>query len=185
MRDPGEEQADPQNPYAAPAASHPVDEESSVEDEALRRRLLKYETFFQTIGTVFGVAAVLFVAGAFQLLTEGGGIAPSAIPLLTHLSLASICGIVAWGLQTLQPWVRVALISLSLPALIVFPIGTTAAAVFLVTMFSWQTRTVLSAEYRRVVRRTPHVRSGIPLPAFFVAGVGLILLLLNMLRLLR
>jgi len=180
------------NPYATPTAALTPELAPSGPDEALRLSFLKLEQRIYRAASWFILAAssgvlagsfylfmglATFMAGAFSDASWEAGFAVGFMILTLGFALVAVgvgYGFLARYLRRLDGRARVpAIVGASL-LLFGFPIFTVGGAVGLWALADAQVERVLSAEYREVVARTPHLTKK---PGILIPLLGPILIL--------
>jgi len=165
------------NPYAAPetdiSSQSAVDEMSEVEQ--IRHQYLRHEAAVRSIGWLYYLLAALPASGALAGLaftfSEGPG---SLVFVAIFGSVAAMFAGLGTGLRRLSPWVRTPVMLLSIAGMTGFPIGTIICGWILSLVATKKGEFVFSAEYREIIRQTPHMQCKITLISVF----GMILLAL-------
>lgn len=155
---------DPLNPYAAPAAPT-VSADTPQHYEMIRHEHLNHETNVRSFGTLYYIGSVgLTLGGAACLgtgviqLTEGDSDAVILVSLgIVYLVLGIFQFFVAGGLRKFAPIGRIGGTIFGVLGLIGFPVGTMISAYFLYLLWSEKGEMVFSDEYKRVLQATPHI----------------------------
>ena len=149
------------NPYAAPetdiSSQSAVDEMSEVEQ--IRHQYLRHEIAVRSVGWIYYLIGILPALAALAGLASIPSGEPSFLVLAVPSGLlaAMLFGL-GTGLLRLWPWVKTPVCILSVAALMAIPVGTVAGAYILNLLVTKKGEIVFSAEYREVVRQTPHIK---------------------------
>ncbi len=168
---------DPQeNPYASPMAD--IGPPPLTPVELTRKRYLNHEVSVQSIGSLYYLGAfgtALMTLGMFGVVASGGvaNIVGGIVTSLIFGVLTVFFILLGWGLQKLNPRVRIPVAILAGIGMLYIPIGTIINAYILYLVVSKKGRFVFSDEYKEVIRQTPHIRY-----RSWLAIVFLVLLLL-------
>jgi len=187
------------NPYAAPTCTQrDVDAATgrARDAERIRREHFRQEATVQAIAIFYfyfsGVQGLVAAVGlmAAVLAAEGPRVEVALVPFaLLLLVVAGLPFVIGRGLQTLQRWAAVAVACMCCiailplaaaivlnPAQAIGPmLGVAANGYFLYSVSCKKAREIFSAEYREVVRQTPHARYRVAIvmsvPLAMVVGV--------------
>jgi hypothetical protein len=172
------------NPYLAPKAN--VDDVSpSAEFETIRREHLSHEASIKSIGLLHYLSSAFLLLGAVvAVATQVSGKVNAATigVLLLFLALAVGLLLVARGLRSLRPWVRIPATVVSILGLAAAPLGTLISIYALWLIHSRKGRLILSPEYGEIVEATPHIKYRTPIWVWIVLAVlagGLALLVVS------
>jgi hypothetical protein len=142
--------------------------------EQIRNDHIKHEASVKSVGILYFLAAALFIlAGASGMATSNG-------PRLA-VGLAFVClgGLQIWlglGLRQLKSWARIPTAVLSGIGLLAFPLGTLINAYVLYLVLCQKGRTVFSADYKRVIEQTPHIKYKTSIIVWILLGLLLLLI---------
>lgn len=176
---------DPLNPYAAPAAptgfTHPA-----ANYEVIRQEHLNHEANIRAFGALYYLGSVVLsiggaatmVSGAIRITDGGPDAAFLVIVGAIYFSIGIFQFFVARGLRRFTPVGRIGGSILGIIGLAGFPVGTLISAYFLYLLWSEKGTMVFSDEYKKVLEETPHIvyRTSIIVKIF----VGLLLLVLGL-----
>jgi hypothetical protein len=209
------------NPYAPPQA--PIRRVGSaelpsdmVEAEVIRRTYLSHEASVKSIGSLhyLGVAlgvmgfAVMIFTGLSGTVAEGRNSAPFVGAVVYLLVVVSVNLVMGIGLTGLKPWARWTEVVLASILLLIYLLGTLAAAVgnspfdgsviagavvislilsyILYLLLSKKSSMVFSPEYRLLIERTPHIKyrtswivKGCLIVLIVVIGIGIVAAVLS------
>jgi len=149
-----------ENPYTAPETTTGLLDHSS-EEEKIRRKHLNIEASIRSLGTLYlagGVLALLGPLGTFSSIPDFSA-EPENIGYLLGSVLIPIL-ILVMGIR-LRKLSRISVIFagiISVFGLFLFPVGTIINLLILYTLFCKKGRFVVTPEYQRIIRATPHVR---------------------------
>jgi hypothetical protein len=159
-----------------------------AEAEAIRRTYLNHEASVKSIGSVhyLGVAlgvmglAVMIFTGLSRTVGEGMNSVPFVGAVVYLLVVVSVNLVMGIGLTGLKPWARWTEVVLASILLLIYLLGTLAAAVgnspfdgsvitgavvislilsyILYLLLSKKSSMVFSPEYRLIIERTPHIK---------------------------
>ena len=178
------------NPYAAPTArvaDAPVLLDGDIEQ--LRRDHVRHERQLKSIGSLYWLGAILMglttasIPYVAPLAREDHGNGLAVMVVLIYGGITLGCGVIAYGLSALRPWVRIPAIILSGLGLLAIPIGTLINGYALYLLLSKRGATILRPGYAEVIAATPHIRyrrslgdwiAVILLLAMILAAVGFI-----------
>ncbi|REK22967.1 MAG: hypothetical protein DWQ42_16220 [Planctomycetota bacterium] len=161
-----------ENPYEAPAldveqvAPHSGQTESAAEE--VRRRLISHEASIKSVGVLFwlgGGLGIFAVAAMLFFTPQGAAGIPGGLPGSFELGILAVIVMLGafqiWvgvALRRLQPWSRIAGAVLAGMSLFSFPIGTIIGGYVIYLLLGAKGGQVFSAEYKRVIALTPHIR---------------------------
>ena len=161
-----------ENPYKAPQVEE-VEAEGLISDpERIRRLHLKHEASLKGMGTLLILGAVLVgisFLGLFAAMpvSQGGGMSlpqgPELVIMGVLLLFVVLQLVVGVGLRRLAPWSWIPGIIVAAISIINFPIGTVIGGYFLYLLVAPKGRRVLAADYREIVRQTPHIKYRTPI----------------------
>ncbi|MFD0892284.1 hypothetical protein KBB96_12715 [Luteolibacter ambystomatis] len=149
------------NPYLPPTAAPAPADAGLSSDEQLRRQCIKRESTLKSLGGLQIIGGVFLIVGILSALSRGPGQGPdnpvmAGTAVILPLALLSLVNGV--GLYKLMPWARIVGTVLSCLGLLGFPIGTLINALILGAYWSKPSDLIFSADYKRIVAATPHVK---------------------------
>lgn len=173
----------PFNPYAAPVAV--VDDVSDAADqeaEKIRKEHIKHEASLKAVGLLyylggFGLLAVslsVFYPALYDAQPKIGT-SQSVLMTLFFVAFTAVMIVVARGLRTLKPWVRIPTALLSVLGMLNLGFSTLINAYILWLVLSKKGRFILSKDYAAIVAATPQVKYRTS--TWVWVALGLILLL--------
>ncbi|MCA9186853.1 MAG: hypothetical protein R3E01_31860 [Pirellulaceae bacterium] len=154
------------NPYAPPADLNLAPDMLSSA-ESIRQAHIKHEASIKSVGTLYLLGAILILvacgAATYAMMSDVDlTTSPDAIAAMImgviYLSLAGLQIAAAIGLWKLKSWARWVSVVISALGLLAFPIGTLINGYILYLLLSQKGNVVFSAEYKRVIEATPHVK---------------------------
>lgn len=158
------------NPYKAPGVEE-VEAEAVISDpERIRQVHLKHEASLKGMGTLLILGAVLVAisfVGLFAVpMSSGGGISlpqgPELVIIGVLLVVFVLQAVVGVGLRRLAPWSWIPGIIVAGLSILNFPIGSLIGGYFLYLLLAPKGRRILAADYREIVRQTPHIKYRTP-----------------------
>lgn len=149
------------NPYAPVAAEQPQLE--SLSDAAvIRQQHLSHEASIKSIGTLYLLAALIFVPIGIWLIVATFLGTPSLATTgsigFFQLAFGLFQGMTGLALRQLKNWARVVAIIFSVIGLIAFPLGTLISAYFLYLLLSAKGGYIFSDQYQQVIAATPDMK---------------------------
>lgn len=154
---------------------------SSNNAEQIRNDHIKHEASVKSIGILYFLGSALFLLGGTTgLVTRKGEDIAVGVILLCLGMLQIWLGI---GLRRLKSWARTPAAILSGVGLLAFPLGTLINAYILYLVLCQKGRTVFSADYKRVIEQTPHIKYKTSIIVWIFLGLLLLLLGLGSLAL--
>lgn len=151
--------------------------------EQLRQKFLSHEASVKSIGILFIIGGLFFLAGASSLHSELSAM-PSfkntLIPILAFgftIIIAIGLLVVAFGLRQLSGWSQIPAVVFAGIGLLSFPLGTAVNSYVLYLLLSQKGNMVFSSEYKEVVAQTPHMkhRTSAGVLLFIVLLIALVL----------
>lgn len=149
------------NPFAAPLAEgHPVLDAAAGSDAQIRREHLKAEANIRAIGMLQMVGGGLGAVGMTLVTLFGvlGDLGMMTAIFAPFIALYAGLFYVGMELRNLRSWARWVVVSLSVPGLLGFPVGTLISVYFIVTLTNAKAKVVLTDGYRQIRERTPHIQ---------------------------
>lgn len=159
-----------ENPYKAPEVEEVEAEAVIADPERIRRLHLKHEASLKGMGTLLILGGVL-VGISFTAIfagpgSRGGGMTllqgPELVMIAVMLVVLVLQMVVGVGLRRLAPWAWIPGIVVAAISIINIPIGTVIGGYFLYLLLAPKGRRILAADYREIVRQTPHIRYRTP-----------------------
>ena len=170
------------NPYQSPTTPNDELDLEKTDPIDIRKKYLKTEAAFNTIGIAFfGIAVVLGVVMiatsivGLRLGNQGTVLVSSA--LFIPIVLANV--MIGQGLRKLESWARIPSTFVSLLLLVHLPIGTLIGGATLFLVYSEQGKRVFSDEYRQVMQATPDIKhkshfTWVAIATIFIVVIALI-----------
>lgn len=126
----------------------------------IRNEHLSHEASVRSIGTLYGILSfVCLLAVGVGIIRALAGVEELDFQKsLTILPTGIVLAFVARGLRKLRSWTLFPAALVSLVFLPACPLGTFICIRILYLLFSYKGGVVLSAEYRDVIRQTPHIK---------------------------
>ncbi len=155
------------NPYEAPSANL-LDHSAGSESVSIREAHIKHEASIKSIGILYyiGGATMLLAAPGLLLISNETGMGFDELSGVGVSVLYAILGVISLivgrGVRTLRRWVKVPVAILSGLGMLSIPIGTLINGYILYLIFSEKGKTVLSDDYKKIIKLTPEIRYKTP-----------------------
>lgn len=144
------------NPYLTPSVDvTPPSQQSQAEQ--IRKSHLKHEASVKSIGTLYLLAAFIFIVAGIILLVNGSKDFEPAV-LAFFVLVGGLYLATGIALKRLRKWSRIVATILACVGLLGFPIGTLISAYILYLLLSARGSMVFSPEYKQIIADTPHVK---------------------------
>ena len=173
-----------ENPFASPQAETGAASLGAVdltEAERIRKAHLNHEAEVRSIGMLYYLGGIILGAMGIAMLVfvaSGGpqGAASSLPVVVLYIVLGLLFVVLGRGLRILHPFVRIPVVIFAALGLLAFPCGTMINGYFLYLILSAKGGMVLSAEYKEIIRQTPHVKYKTSLLSMIVLAIFLAIL---------
>ncbi|MEM9236118.1 MAG: hypothetical protein AAGB14_05015 [Verrucomicrobiota bacterium] len=159
-----------ENPYRSPVALD-MAEASGTAVQKLRQTLLWHETSIRGLGMLLLIVGIVMIPvsiGTLKMQTGWTWIALGAGVLYTATGI---------GLRYRTRWAHRLGVVMTIPWLVLFPVGTAFGVYSLWLLLSERGRFVFRGEYEKVIRRTPEISYRTPMISWLAVGVVIVLLI--------